>query len=507
MWQRSGMELPLNDPGAWEAHRANTPLPELREALRGRADPLGRARYAEALAHSREPGSLQEALGLLTPDMPLREGLQVMILASLQMWREALCVVRAFEVPCPAGPLELENACAVMMHGGMAAASVGQYREGLHYQGGAAVLARLAGLRNRAALIRVEELRVGNLMGESDVDALWQAVLNAPNERLRVHAVHVLSEALCGRGQYRDALRTLGSLGDERSVGMRAFCAAMLRLPWDDPGGRDDWLRLARCVAGYVAGVIDVAGLDMTHEPQATYARLLVAAEALSGPEPGRAVRVSGDTPPGPPDQRALWAFIRARAVGCGAVVPGLAGLAGVWREGMDGMHERVPLLELLALHVPEWVVLLSFTPVARPELVQVRTCLPLLTGRDIEYHGRTLSGAGRAGLVVIGGAVGADINPFQGSEEGRWEERLGKLMRAGELPREPVNLGEVLHLCRMLEGQGVEMRQTIRAVVDSLSSEARKLVSGALREVKNETIDPTVCRCGAADPAERSKR
>lgn len=476
------------NPAAWEAYRLSMTPHELISELRERPEPIYRARKLEAMALSQSADMWREALAMLDAEtLPLSAGTRVQLLTLLGLWEEAVRAALAYDLPDNATPLDWEEASLILMTGGMSARTLGRDELAARMHGGAIVLAKQAGMKHRARMLRVEGARVDNLGGSGDPEQARSLIEPDMPARARAHAIHVYAETQCARGLYEGALGVLAGMDDARSVGMRAFCAAVLGQAVTDPGGDDDWLRLSRAVRALHARAVRVDDLGMRHEPQATYARLLTAwGEVLTGGG-DRTLRLLGGAAPGFADQLAAWAFQRSRAgvmVGSGEVT---REALGAWLRGIAGMYDARGALRVLAAALPEWFVALSFLPDAPPAVIQVRAQMPLIVGEDLLYQGGMIAGKGRAGVVLIGEAAGAEVKPLESSERKRWEIRIDKLRRVGGLPSDPINLGAVIVSLLELGAVGVDVRHALRGVVDMLSPDARQVILPALRGVTDE--------------------
>ncbi|MDR6753473.1 hypothetical protein [Deinococcus soli (ex Cha et al. 2016)] len=489
------MDIELSDPRGWEGlRRAHTlKLEDLAALLANRTDPLGRARYVEVLAASDEMEDVLRANELLAEtDERLRPALTVMVLARLAAWHEAQRVARAY-VP-PAGSkddLALEGSCLLGLFGAMAERQLGSHRMAERLLGMALLAGQILGLRARGIAIRGEALRGATLAGEGNPEAL-RMLLAEPdlNQWQREANTYSLAESLGARGQYREALEVVAHLEDSRALGMAAFYRALLGLPFEDLGGSDDWLRLARAVRQY--GREDLSPLDLsgiTYEPQATYARLLTAAAVLRGPQPGRAGVTAGPTPPEPHDQRAMWVMLRLGVLAKGYETEGAARLLEVWRSAVEGLYDLAPLIAFLSARASERLWLLAHLQDAPDELVRWRERAVVLRGITVTDGPVEHRAAGRAGAVLIAEAAGALVNELTNGEERRLQIRLKKL----KLRPPYVNVGYALRAAlgirdaaRRIGADLPEAEELPRVLMAGMANDAQELVYPVVEEVNH---------------------
>lgn len=482
----------LSNPHGWEAMRRAMSPQEVLRLLADRSDPLSRARFVEVLATTGGTPELLQARELLPfVDERFRAALTVVVQARLGSWREAQITARAYVQPPGLDPLALEAGCLLGHFGTLVERELREHRMAERMLGMGLALASALGLPAKCQALHAEALRGATLMGSGDPGALRQ-LLAQPclSDMQRAANTKSLAESLGSYGEYQEALAVVSAGQDARSRGMTAFYSAVLGLNWVDDGGSDDWMRLARAVASYEAGEFAIDGLaDCAHEPQATYAHLLMGAAVLRGQQPVQAALTLGHEPPAPHDQRALWAAGRLSILAAGGEVEGTALLLEVWRSALKGLRHIGPLVRLLATQTPETLWLLAHLPDAPPELVVWREQASVLRGRELTVGRQSMRAAGRAGELLIAEAAGLMLKgaPLRGNEAKRLEERYQDL----QLTTTPLNTGRSLRVALALRGaaratgtKSPDAEGLPDLIIGGLTPGMRLLLYSAMKEV-----------------------
>lgn len=463
----------FSDPVTWEAYRVATPREQALAEVLHATDPVIIARRVELLilaggAHFDEAARL-----LPLADSRLREGLRAHLLARRECWHEALNVALAYTQPRGTDPLILEGALIVYTNGGMSARQFRLTDEANRLIGRALSLVDALGLEGRWVQVNGELERGLMLEGKGDADRIRRVRARSLIPRQWEHNTHNVAEELCGRGQYAQALAELQDAADDRSVGMRAFCAAMLGQGIDDPGGADDWLRLARAVRAYGAGASDVADLSMFHEPQVSYARTLTAAAVARGVFPERAL---GLPAPKLADQRVFRVLILLRLLSRGVAVGVAGSLPGEWRAAMREIYDRAAVFRVVQDQAGTALMILALMPDAPPELRAWLHDRLILCGGVFRQGEREWPASGRAGAVLIAEGAGVPAEPLRGAEPSRFAPVARRALReSGEVAW--LNPGEALRAAWALVQacpDDVHVRQLPHAICGIMTQDAR---------------------------------
>ncbi|GGB64827.1 hypothetical protein GCM10008019_21210 [Deinococcus soli (ex Cha et al. 2016)] len=493
------MQIEASDPSSWEAVRRRVPAREILNLLRDERDPVLRGRYVEVLASAGNTADLLRSRELLPEiDERLRPALTVLVLARLGAWREAQAVARAYVQPRGLDRLAMEGGCLLGYYGSMVERELEEHRMAERMLGMATALGFALGLSSRGMALKGETLRSATLLGVGDPDALRQLLADPELSPVQARATTLsLAESLGAYGEYQEALAVVSTGESERSQGMTAFYSALLGRAWNDPGPEktDDWLRLARALASYEIGGFSVEGLaGITHEPQATYARLMMGAAVLRGQQPVQAALTVRQKPPRPHDQRALWVVARLGILANGGEIEGAAQLVNVWRSALSGLRSIAPLIRVLSTQTPETLWLLAHLRGAPDELIVWREQASVVRGLQVTVGRQSFRGAGRAGALLIADAAGlgdaaaALLNSqLRGNEAKRLTTRYEEL----GLTTIPFNPGPSLRAAlkirqdaRVAGVNDPELEELPELLIAGLTHDARELIYAAFEEV-----------------------
>lgn len=450
--------------------------------LQGSTDPVGIARYVELLLIQGTRESFDEAAAILpSADARLRDGLAVQLLTRRRCWHEALEYAQAYRQPRGLDPLVLEGAAVVYTQGGMAARQFRQDSEADMFLGRALTIVDALGLDLRWVTAMGERQRGMTLEGRGTVEELMEVRRRAKTPRQWEHNTHNIAERLGGRGRYREALEILEGLPDARSLGMQAFYRAMLGEAWVDPGGTDDWLKLARAIQVYRGGEYAVGDLHMSSEPQMTYARTLTAAAMLTGGQPQRAL---GLPKPGTADQRVYRVMVLLGLLERGIRPIVTPEIIPEWRAAFRELSDRGSVLRVAELHAATPMLLLSMLPDAPSELRAWQFDSLILCGGVFRRGGQEWPVPGRTGAVKIAEAAGVPVDPLVGSDPARFREK--ELRALGESGRSSwVNPGGALRAARLLAEvcpDDPHVQQLPDLICGLMTPDARKLCTGEVK-------------------------
>lgn len=439
----------FHDPVLWEAYRSATPFEQGLAELDGATDPVLIARRVELLILTCQPEQM-DAAGHLLPEVDdrLRDGLTALLYAVRRVWPRVAEVAQAYvQRPGHEDPLILEGALMVYSNGAMAARELKQPLEAATLMGRALSLVDTLNLPARWVQNYSELERGRTLDGKGNPERIRGIRARATNPRQWRVGTYYIAESLGSYGQYREALWELRGMTDDRAVGMRAFYAALLGESFDDPGGTDDWLRLARAIQTWQRGEYAVGDLHMGSEPQASYARILTAGAMLTGPTPRRAL---GLPRPGPADQRLYRVLVLLGLLERGIPVQAAPLLIDEWRDALRTIQDREAVFRVAQMHAGTPMLLLSLLPDAPSELRAWQHHSLILAGTVLRQAGREWPGAGRVGGVLIADAAGMPYDELKGGEPGRWARNIRiALTESGQ--RTYLNPGGALRAARML--------------------------------------------------------
>lgn len=296
-------------------------------------------------------------------------------------------------------------------------------------------LSILSGRHNRAA-------------GRPDPEAS-AARLRYPMQRPRWGlGIRSYAEDWMALGDYQTALSVLGppDADDNLTAGLRAMLHVFLGLPNLRPYDPED-RRYGTVAAGlerYFAGSNEVGLLlEVGHEPQASYGRLVAAAmKARDLNSPYTDVqRILGREEPYPADQAALWHLIYWQA--SPRLEEQLMRHVMQTASALLSCRNVYDLLNFVKRVSPDTFLLLRSAPFKWPGKMPGIEDIPVLYGRKLLYRASEYTMPGRIGRVLVNRRLGVPDDELDRKDYARMRETLTE---AGIPAERLANWGQVVH-------------------------------------------------------------
>lgn len=480
------MNETLADPAAFDRLRAATPWRDLLIRIPG-VEPLADARRAYLLLSGGTPQELAEAEAWLARhDRPApTTGIRMLLLAQLRQHEAVLAVGYRRR-----GLTRLDCEEAVHAHTALSVAhsGLGGHREAYAHLMIALEHAEALGMEDRANYLGILTGRHDTRSGRADPEAASRRLLFPMPPARRGLGLRSHAEALMALGDYRDALAVLGppDYDDGLTTGLRAFLHELLGLPQIRPYDPHDraYGTVAAGLSRFRAGCLDDAGLlDVAHEPQRTYGRLVAAAMYARGTrEMEDVMNVLGEQPR-EADQAALWASIRWEALRRRDLLETPLRHVRAVEQALARCRTARDVMALIRLSSPERYLLLAQAPVTLPGYTPRPEQLAVLYGDHVAYRSQQVKMPGRAGRILVAHAMGLPDDELDRSERARVSKRLAER----NLPA-PANWGRViaeLEACAVAvaeAGEPVEpWRQALRGAVDRLTADVKQMLPADL--------------------------
>ncbi|WP_345466253.1 hypothetical protein [Deinococcus carri] len=476
----------LADPAAFDRLRAATPWRELLTRLPG-VDPLTDVRRAYLLL-SGTPAEMAVAAEALADDSlpaPAR-GVRMLLLAQLRQYEQVLALnykrrgasEQAQEEACHA------YAALSVAHGGL-----GHHREAYADIQIALEHAEALGMTDRANYLAFLAGRHDTQAGRPDPEAMAQLLLAPMPVARRGLGLRSSAESLMALGDYRDALAVLGppDADDALTTGLRAFLHELLDLPQIRPYDPHDraYGTVAAGLARYKAAQDDAADLlDVQHEPQRTYGRLVVGAMYARGQRDMEDIMAVLGAQPDAADQAALWASIRWGALRHRRLLETPLRHVRAVEKALTRCRTARDVMALVRLASPERYLLLAHAP-TRLSYSPRTDRLAVLYGDHVAYGSQTIQAPGRSGKVLVAHALGLPDDELARVEQGRLVKKLAQ----HQIPT-PANWGRVvseLEACAVAvaeAGEPVEpWRRALFEAVERLTDNVKQMLPTELTQ------------------------
>lgn len=429
------------------------------------------------------------ALLAALPDVAPARGLRALAWSALSVWEQVL-----EHPPLPTGHTPLEMECAV--HGytarGIALTETGQFDEAVTAVQIAEVLARMAGMSQRAQMLGLELDRVMTLAGHAVPERTQERLYSVMPHLRRQWGMRNLAESHMALGCFGKALFSLGhqSTDGPDDAALREFLHTVLKLPPARPdddellGADHHYVRLAR--AGRDTAVhsrfIDLDGI--MGEPQATYAVLMKGSIMLRLPGMLQAAAdLLSSIKPLQADQAYFRVMCLLTCYVSGANVADPHLLLSQINVAIDRFRPDADVLSVVHWFVPESTALLTLVGPeigAHPRLRNLDLVhVPVLAGKVVRYRGLDYTTYGKVGRVEVLEALGIpQAVPFP-------EELKRNRAALSELPASRVNLGWVARGClrmRRAAQKGIDPRMAhnwktayVRVLEEMLTPDVQK--------------------------------
>lgn len=479
------MKAVLADPAAFDELRGATPWRELLIRIPG-TDPLADVRRGYLLLSGTPTEMAVAAEALDDPALPApARGIRMLLLAQLRQYEAVLAMNykrRGWE--------RADQEEAVHAHTALSVAHAGleQHRRAYAHICIALEHAEALGMQDRANYLAILAGRQETDAGRADPEAARQRLLVPMPPARRGLGLRSHAEALMALGDYRDALAVLGpaSADDDLTAGLRAFLHEALGLPQIRPYDPHDraYGTVAAGLARYRSGSDNDAGLlDVQHEPQRTYARLVASAMySRAGAEMERVLAVLGEQPEAA-DRAALWASIRWGALRRRGLLETPLRHVRAVEAALSRCRTARDVLALVAMADPERYLVLTHAPVQLPSYVPRPERLAVLYGDHVAYGPHTIQAPGKVGRVLVAHALGLPDDELDRTQKAR----LAKRLREHGLPP-AANWGRViseLEACTRAvaeAGEPVEpWREAVEGAVERLTDSVKQMLRADL--------------------------